>query len=651
MKVVGATALLRAWSHNAPRILQACVILWASFWVADCIPERDNEWDQLRCEPACTSGLVCKNGSCVSAPTSDQGGDQAPGDLANDSRKDGSVKDRTLPDAAPPDILAADKGAGDLTDMAQGDLDSSAGPDMPATDVGTTDTQSGPGDASADTGKCKTNKDCDDNLTCTLDICSVSGCTNVVNGPNCLINKTCYSSGTFNTSANCQKCIPSGSTTAWTLLSGYCFIGSKCLSTGAPAAGNNCKQCTPTKDPYNWTDLVGSSCDDSQACTHSDTCVKGVCLGTSYICDDKLSCTSDQCLGTGPAPGGCKHTPLSSYCFIKGKCQASGATNPASSCQTCDPTKSQSVWSTQPCVSTYAGDGTSGYADGPAASAWFSWPQYLALDMAEDLYVKDGCKIRKIAGSQVSTFLGGSSCGETDGPAATATLKSPGALAFGTNGEFYFGDTAGFNGGVIRQLVKGQVSRLAGHSYYGYSDGPLLSAGLGGVRGISVVSASTIYFADHYGVRLIKGGQVSTVYRTLSSQANDLAIDGSGKIFFLESSKNRIMVAVSGNVTLYAGDTKAGLVDGTLYTAKFNYPSGLFFDSKGRLYVADGGNSAIRVIQGGQVTTLAGNGNQGYVNGPGIHARFNDPMDVVVDSKFNVYVSDTGNNRIRRITQ
>ena len=649
MRVVEAAALLWAWQRFGPHTLWACVIFWASFGVAGCIPERDNEWDQLRCDPACTGGLVCKAGACVSAPASDQSVDQAPGDLSSDSSNDGSEKDQALPDAAPPDILAADKGAGDLTDMAQGDLDSSAGPDMPATDVGTTDTQSGPGDASADTGKCKTNKDCDDNLTCTLDICSVSGCTNVVNGPNCLINKTCYSSGTFNTSANCQKCIPSGSTTAWTLLSGYCFIGSKCLSTGAPAAGNNCKQCTPTKDPYNWTDLAGGTCDDGKACTHSDTCVSGACVGTSYVCDDKLSCTSDQCLGTGPAPGGCKYTTLSSYCLIKGACQSSGKVNQASSCQTCEPAKSQSTWSKQPCVSNYAGDGTSGYADGPAASAWFKYLNSLALDKAEDLYVLDSCMVRKISGGQVSTFLGGSTCGLVNGPQATAQLTNAWGITFGTKDELYFSSRVS-PGYVIRQLVNGQVSRLAGSGSYGYGDGTYLSAQFDQPRGLTVDSSGTIYVPDSGGIRVLSGGNVSTMPGYTDS-AFDVALDGSGKVFFVDSSKNRIMVAVSGNVTQYAGDTKAGLVDGALNTAKFNFPMGLFFDSKGRLYVADNGNSAIRVIQGGQVTTLAGNGNQGYVNGPGINARFNSPMDVVVDSKFNVYVSDSMNNRIRRITQ
>jgi len=108
--------------------------------------------------------------------------------------------------------------------------------------------------------------------------------------------------------------------------------------------------------------------------------------------------------------------------------------------------------------------------------------------------------------------------------------------------------------------------------------------------------------------------------------------------------------------TLAGQQATGGLLDGTGTGARFNYPQGLTVDSAGTIYVADTLNHNIRKIsQTGVVTTLAGGGTgsvgvNGYVDATGTAARFNSPMAVAVDSSGNVFVADSANNRIRKIT-
>lgn len=105
-------------------------------------------------------------------------------------------------------------------------------------------------------------------------------------------------------------------------------------------------------------------------------------------------------------------------------------------------------------------------------------------------------------------------------------------------------------------------------------------------------------------------------------------------------------------VNTFAGSGLASFADGTGILAHFNSPFGLAADASGNLYVGDWQNQKIRKItSGGVVTTLAGSGIQGYSDGPGNSSRFAGPLGMAVDRDGNVYVADTGNNRIRKITQ
>src|ERR1044071_8115683 len=116
-----------------------------------------------------------------------------------------------------------------------------------------------------------------------------------------------------------------------------------------------------------------------------------------------------------------------------------------------------------------------------------------------------------------------------------------------------------------------------------------------------------------------------------------------------ESNRIRKMVP-DGTVTTLAGGAE-GFADGVGTAASFNTPSGLALANDGNLFLAETGNNRIRkVTPEGQVSTVAGDGTAGYVDGPASQARFNVPMGIAVDARGNIYVADTYNDRIRMIT-
>ncbi len=130
-----------------------------------------------------------------------------------------------------------------------------------------------------------------------------------------------------------------------------------------------------------------------------------------------------------------------------------------------------------------------------------------------------------------------------------------------------------------------------------------------------------------------------------------VAVDAHGNVFIADAGENNRIrrIGQDGHVTTLAGAAE-GFADGVGNAARFHTPSGLAIDGMGNLYVADTGNHAIRKITAeGLVTTLAGDGVAGFRDGPASLARFNAPIGLVVDAAGNVYVADTYNDRIRRI--
>jgi len=137
----------------------------------------------------------------------------------------------------------------------------------------------------------------------------------------------------------------------------------------------------------------------------------------------------------------------------------------------------------------------------------------------------------------------------------------------------------------------------------------------------------------------------------LFSNPQSVVTDAQGNVYVADGFNNRIReVTPAGVVTTFAGDGNAGFSNGPAATAEFYAPQGLAIDAQGNIYVADIGNNVIRKISGGVVTTFAGNGLRGYVNGAGTVAEFNNPQGLAVDASGNVFVADRDNQAIRKIT-
>jgi sugar lactone lactonase YvrE len=170
----------------------------------------------------------------------------------------------------------------------------------------------------------------------------------------------------------------------------------------------------------------------------------------------------------------------------------------------------------------------------------------------------------------------------------------------------------------------GVVTTLAGSGHDGSANGTGSAASFYGPYGIAMDSSGNIYVADTWNqlIRKITSGGVVT---TLAG--GGAGFDSNG-------------FAIPGNA------------NGTGTAASFSFPEGVAVDSLGNVYVADSGNDLIRKItSGGVVTTLAGGGSGTATNGSGTAASFSEPTGVAVDSSGNVYVADSHNNLIRKITQ
>jgi hypothetical protein len=219
-------------------------------------------------------------------------------------------------------------------------------------------------------------------------------------------------------------------------------------------------------------------------------------------------------------------------------------------------------------------------------------------------------------------------------------------------------------GHCIRTFKLGRHSQaqvLAGFDQgNGFRDGPGDEARFGDLQGITVDPDGYVMVLDsgNKAVRLVSmDGDVSTLVGGLQSSArfakmNDLVMTPEGHYVMTDFSNHTVWVFMYGGaVRKLAGNGCPGFVDGSGLAAQFDGPSGLALDRDGSILVADWGNNAIRrVAMDGTVSTVAGNGKEGFADGAGREARFRGPCAVVVDMEGTIVVADSGNNRLRRIT-
>jgi phosphodiesterase/alkaline phosphatase D-like protein/uncharacterized protein YjiK len=301
-------------------------------------------------------------------------------------------------------------------------------------------------------------------------------------------------------------------------------------------------------------------------------------------------------------------------------------------------------------VSTFAGSGAYGSADGLGTAASFKYPAFLTPDAAGNLYVSDNGNnlIRKITPTgDVSTFAG-----------VSAGFNKPCGIAVDPSGNVYVADNQNYR---IRKITPaGVVSTLAGSDSgeRGNADGVSTAARFSNLVGLILDAEGNLYVADagnHLIRKITRAGEVSTFAGSGTQGSTDgngtsasfntpegIAIDAARNLYITEDERSSVRkITPAGDVT-----TLAGVV------ASSSQLSGIAVDASANIYVADVVNNLIgKISPAGDVTILAGSGSRGVNNGAGETASFRGPMGITVDASGNLYVADTYNNLIRKITQ
>ena len=320
-------------------------------------------------------------------------------------------------------------------------------------------------------------------------------------------------------------------------------------------------------------------------------------------------------------------------------------------------------------VTTLAGSGSPGSANATGAAASFSFPTGVAVDGAGTVYVADSGnhQIRRITANGVVTTLAGSRQGVTDpGPASAALFNGPNGVAVDGAGNVYVSDAGNF---LVRKITTAGFVDLVAGSGPGFSDqrGDLAAFQL--IAGIAVDAAgNNIYVSDagnHRIRQITRQGDVSTLAGQDNPGNTDggpgiasfgypagIAVDASGIVYVGDKANHRIRQVISGGVVIpLAGSGIPAFMDGGAAIAAFKFPTGVAVDAAGNVYVADLGTHRIREIGiTTVVSTFAGDGQGGYLEGTGTGARFHAPDGIAVDAAGNVYVAEKFNHRIRKIT-
>ena len=338
-------------------------------------------------------------------------------------------------------------------------------------------------------------------------------------------------------------------------------------------------------------------------------------------------------------------------------------------------------------LTVVAGNGIDGFSGdgGPATSASLLGPGDVAVDAAGNLYIADTFNhlIRKVSSDgMITTVAGGGACCDLgdSGPATSARLNRPTGVAMDLAGNIYIADQ--FNDRIRKVSPGGIITTVAGNGEFGFSGdgGPATSASLRSPRGVVVDSAGNLYIACTSRIRKVSpGGTITTVAggrflgfagdggpatsASLDSPSG-VAVDGAGSLYIADTRNQRIRkVSPGGIITTVAG---SGDVDpgtfavpggfsgdgGPATSALLNRPIGVVVDLAGNIYIADSGNRRLRKVSlSGTITTVAGNGFFKFFGdrGPGTAASLHRPSGVTVDPAGNLYIADRFNNRIRKV--
>jgi uncharacterized protein (TIGR03437 family) len=331
-------------------------------------------------------------------------------------------------------------------------------------------------------------------------------------------------------------------------------------------------------------------------------------------------------------------------------------------------------------ISTFAGTGVAGETGdgGPASKAKLNQPYGLVLDQNSVLYIADsgGSTIRRIDPllGTITTIAGGNQVGMAGdgGPASAASLYTPLDLAITQSGALLVADS---NNLRARSIANGIISTIAGSGNYKYTgdSGPATNATLPAPSGVVVDSAGNVNICDSFANRVRTVNAFGIINLTAGTNATGFAGDGGSAIgasladcdgIALDAARN-LYVADTGNrrirkitpagiISTFAGNgTNAFAGDGgQAASASLSAPQGVAVDAQGNVYIADTGNNRIRKVSpSGVILTIAGTGVAGYAGdgGAAIAAQLSAPVRLTLDPSGNLYVSDSGNNVVRRV--
>ncbi len=323
-------------------------------------------------------------------------------------------------------------------------------------------------------------------------------------------------------------------------------------------------------------------------------------------------------------------------------------------------------------VTTFAGKaGVVGSVDGTGTTARFASPSDMGVDASNNIYVADtgNNTIRKITPIGVVTTLAGTAgiSGSANGTGSAARFNSPIGVAVDAAGTVYVGDSG--NNTIRKITPAGVVSTLAGLAgVTGSSDGVGNAARFSGPRGVELDVAGNLYVADTFNntIRKVTPSGVVSTFAGLAgavgstngvgnvarfNRPRGVAVDSSSNVYVADTGNSIVRGITPGrSVTTIAGSPGVtGSADGSLFAARFFGAIGITVSKSGDIYLADTVNDTVRRITStGVVSTLAGLPVvAGSANGTGSAARFASPQGVVLNSAGKLFVADTGNNTIR----
>ena len=402
--------------------------------------------------------------------------------------------------------------------------------------------------------------------------------------------------------------------------------------------------------------LSSGPCEDGNPCTTDDKCFQGFCTpGNLTVCDDSKPCTDDYC---DAQAGGCVHKPkFAGTACSQGLCATGGFCDEFGGCiglkLQCDDNKKCTV---DTCDSN---TGACTHTANPAGTP---------CDDGEACTVGETCD----AGGDCKAPAGQKGCNDgnpcTQDVCDIATQSCSYKVIIGAcdDGD---GCTTGevCAGGTCKVGPSPDVVSIAGNGTAKYADGKGETAQFSDPRGMAMTSNGVILLADsgNHRIRRVKSDGYSDNFAGIGtlgwqdgpssivrfSSPSDVAITAGGSVLVADKGNHRIRSCTGdGTTSTLAGSGTAGFLDGAAATARFSSPEGVAVDAAGDIYVADTANHRIRKISAaGIVSTVCGSGTAGFADGVGVSAQLSSPTDIVVTASGAVLIADSANHRIRRL--